>query len=218
VTGEDDAGLLADCAPAFVELIREGQSLLVLALDAEGRVLRANRALTRLLDREVTGALVDTLVVPGCRAALGAARGPSGSAGFVLLHLETERGPVSVRVLVAAHRGGHVLVGELPLDEQQALLEQLHALNADLAMLTRENARRAQELERAHAELRDAHWHIAKIAEVLPMCVGCRKVKTGPDVWESVSSYLARSTDFLSHGYCASCAARVAEQLGREEP
>jgi len=128
--------------------------------------------------------------------------------------------------------------------DRRALQDQLFALNADLAVLNRENARRVAELERAHRrleaghsaleaahraleaghrvvepayrELRDNHWHLEKLAEVLPMCVECRKVETAAEVWETVESYLARSSTFLSHGYCTSCAARVSAELDRD--
>jgi hypothetical protein len=217
--GDAYAELLADddTARAFVRLLREGQSVLVATIDAEGRVLFASPALTRLLEREVVGLAIDALVAPGCRDALVAARGPAGSDGFITLQFLALNGPFSAAVLVEPRRGGHVLVGEVPLDDQLALAAALQALNADLAVLTRESARRTQELERAHRELRDAHWHITKIAEVLPMCIECKRVRTGPDAWETVASYLTRSSDFLSHGYCAGCAARLIDPDSPED-
>lgn len=243
-SGGAEGELLADCSLSFATLLREGTSIPVVILGEGGRILRANRAFTGLLDLEVEGLPLASLLEEGSRAALdealhaGADAGAGGYARFVRLQLHGRARRAGGRFLIEPLREGHALVGEVMLDEQQALLEQLQAMNADLAVLTRENARRTAELEAAHRELaaahraldaghsavaaayhqlRDTHWHLQKIAEVLPMCVACRKVETGAEVWETVESYLARSSTFLSHGYCTSCAARVTAELDMDE-
>jgi DNA-binding response OmpR family regulator len=66
---------------------------------------------------------------------------------------------------------------------------------------------------RAHHELDAAHGHPEETEEVLSMCLACRRVRTGPEVWEDGASYLARSAKSLSHGYCAGCAAGLAAEL-----
>ena len=85
-------------------------------------------------------------------------------------------------------------------------------------MLLRENARQTRALAEAHAQLKHAHWHLEKVTEVLPMCMVCKRVRTGSaeDAWEEVAGYLQRASTFLSHGYCARCA-RLAEDDARRD-
>ena len=68
-------------------------------------------------------------------------------------------------------------------------------------------------LEAALAELRDSHWHLRKLQEVLPICMDCGKVKAGTE-WGSVVQYLKANALFLSHGYCPNCLDRVAAEWG----
>jgi heme-degrading monooxygenase HmoA len=152
-------------------------------------------------------------------------KSPEHHASHALMPRGLKLDPAGTELVVAERIPGAASAGELladcastvaALEEQRALSEQLQVLNADLAMLSRENVRLAAEAERVQRESRDAHWHIQKISEVLPMCLECRRVQTGPDVWEDVATYLTRHSQFLSHGYCSSCAARLAEEAGDE--
>ena len=112
----------------------------------------------------------------------------------------------SLRAITQRLHSGYAVVAEPPWDDERALAEQLAGVNAELAVLSREHTRQARALAEAHQRLADAHWHLKKISEVLPICMACRAVKTGEDTWEDVASFLARNADFLSHGYCARCA------------
>ena len=134
---------------------------------------------------------------------------PEHHASHALMPPGLKLDPAGTELVVAERIAGATSEGA-----DGELAEQLQVLNADLAALTRENVRLAAEVASAHRELRDAHWHIDKIAEVLPMCLECRRVQTCPDVWEDVATYLTRHSQFLSHGYCSSCAARLAEDDG----
>jgi len=217
-SGGAEGEVLIDGALAFARLLAEGSSIHFAALDFAGRVLLANRALTRLLGRELVGVPIDELVIEQSRSVLRAACASDRSAGFTLLNvLGPQQEPISLRCLIEPFRGGHLLIGEPPFDHQRELEEQLQSLNAELVVLARENARQARAIKAANKELHEAHWHIKKIAQVLPMCLVCRKVRTGPQTWEDIVCYLLRSTDFLSHGYCAGCADRLIADLQKEE-
>lgn len=214
-TAVGEAGeLLLDSTLPLGHLLWNGASAHVWVVDGEGRVTSANRAATALTDRDPVGLVIAELLVVESRDTLARQMGLRDSTAF-LLHFAGPLGePLSLRCVIAPRRAGCVLFGEPPWDDQRALALQLQALNGELAVLVRENARQERALKRAHAELqtahtklRDAHWHVKKIADVLPMCVECRKVRTSEETWEDVASYLIRSTDFLSHGYCTHCAA-----------
>jgi hypothetical protein len=62
-------------------------------------------------------------------------------------------------------------------------------------------------------DLRASHWHLRRLQELLPICVYCRKVRTGDDYWQSVEAYLQENSDFLTHGICPECLAKVDREL-----
>ena len=61
----------------------------------------------------------------------------------------------------------------------------------------------------------DCDFHLAKIQEVLPICMICGKVKTSGTNWEDVVDYFLRSNLSLSHGYCPSCLEKEIKKLSR---
>jgi PAS domain S-box-containing protein len=64
----------------------------------------------------------------------------------------------------------------------------------------------AEEALRQSEEARDkSYWYIRKLHEVLPFCMGCKKVRSDGASWESLETFLTTNTDFLSHGYCPEC-------------
>ena len=102
--------------------------------------------------------------------------------------------------------------------------EGVYALNNDLAVLARQNARTSKELAAAKAKLQEtldelqrSYWHIRKIAEVLPMCADCGKVNSAENHWENVRDYLWENSLFLSHGACPECVGKMRVKLGLEE-
>ena len=66
-------------------------------------------------------------------------------------------------------------------------------------------------IKEAYEQLQNSFWHLRKIQEVLPICMGCGKVKTNNSSWEEVVQYLKNNALFLSHGYCPECARKVSE-------
>lgn len=109
---------------------------------------------------------------------------------------------------------GLLLLGE-SADEGDFREEWLQ-LNNEMAVLARENARQGKELERALRELEGTYWHLKKIQEVLPLCMGCGKVKAGRG-WQAVVDYLRENALFLSHGYCPDCLAKEMVRWGLKE-
>jgi hypothetical protein len=211
------SAILAEGAPALARLLAEGASVHLAAVGADGRVALANQALTRLVGRQLVGVPMAALLAESSHRTLSEACASGYPDGFTLLSvLDANGDPVSLRCLFAPFRDGYLVIGEPVFDHYLDYAAQLQSVNAELAVLLRENARQARAIAAAHQELREAHWHIKKIAKVLPMCMACSKVRTGPETWEDLASYLLRSTDFLSHGYCAGCAERLIADLDKE--
>ena len=96
---------------------------------------------------------------------------------------------------------------------QRRAEEKLTAAKQALEVRTSELAAANVRLQATVDELYRTHWHLRKIAEVLPMCVDCGKVKPGDGEWASVVDYLRENSLFLSHGCCPECSAKLQEGL-----
>ena len=125
---------------------------------------------------------------------------------------------------VDVHPTHFAILGALPPNQPTEDSDALYALNNDLAVLARENARTSKELAAAKAKLQEAmdelqrsYWHIKKIAEVLPMCADCGKVNSADNKWENVADYLWENSLFLSHGCCPDCVGKMRAKLGLGE-
>jgi hypothetical protein len=114
-------------------------------------------------------------------------------------------------------------VGEPAIAEELALQTELNELNNQLATLARQNARKTKELAQANARLESAlaelnrsHWHLRKVAEVLPMCLGCGKIKSSDAKWQDVAEYFHHNSLWVSHGCCPDCQKMLAQEWGFE--
>lgn len=82
---------------------------------------------------------------------------------------------------------------------------------------TLEAAESAAKLAQAIAELKENNWMLRRVAEVLPTCMYCGRVKAGEKGWETAIEYMKRNTTFLSHGSCPTCAEAALRELEEEE-
>lgn len=120
--------------------------------------------------------------------------------------------PLTIRCRVL-HQAGRVLIlGERLIDDEATALRQIIELNNELARLARtaqqqnrELSIAKQELATALAERDQSFWFIRKLHEVLPICMGCNKVRPGKSRWQDVVEFLHQNTKFLSHSYCPEC-------------
>lgn len=209
-TSEGDSGAMSiDLLLPLARMIRSGSTLHIAALDDTGRVSYANDAFRRAAGRDVDGVALGELVSVESRASLEAHLAGDGMEPLLLQLAPRDGEPRSLRAVVQRRPRGFALVAEPPTDDHAALEATLVSLNSELTRLVRENARQARALEKANRELHEAHWHLDKISEVLPMCMSCRAVKTGENTWEDVATFLTKNSDFLSHGYCGRCAERL---------
>ncbi|HSJ08815.1 MAG TPA: hypothetical protein VK928_02850 [Longimicrobiales bacterium] len=137
--------------------------------------------------------------------------------------MSTSDDTYTLRCIVGRRDERLVLVGEAADARADDTTQELLRVNNEFATLTRELARKSRELERTHAELsatlqdlETSYWHLRKIQEVMPVCMGCGQVKTDGSRWETVADYLRSNEIFLSHGYCPPCAKNVASEFGLE--
>lgn len=189
-------------------LLAHGQGLFVATIDHEGKVTYANEAFDTLLGADLAGRNWDELLEPTFRQRFWERLDEAGDKPF-LVHMVDAALQRSLSLSIYVHRtgdDGFIVAGEPPWNDQKMMSEQVLSMNAELAVLSREKSRQTRLLEEANRKLRDAHWHLEKIASVLPICLSCRNVKTGDGEWEDVASYLMKYGDFLSHGYCEECA------------
>ncbi len=89
---------------------------------------------------------------------------------------------------------------------QSALLERLRdAIESDLKAM-----HALQELEQAHA-------HIKRLSELVPICANCHKIRDDHDYWRSLESYIEAATGKLvTHGLCPHCAEEFDRELDEE--
>jgi len=176
---------------------------------------------------ELVGAALETLMVRRDAERVLDLLHSLDEGGFeaVLLNpLDRDGHPATVRCLIARQEHGLVVVAEPAEGPGGGEATALLALNNEISVLNRENARIARELaaakgelERALEELQTSYWHLEKLQEVLPVCMECGRIKTGEARWDAVIDYLKRNRIFLSHGYCPQCAAAIARRYGLDE-
>ena len=185
-------------------------SALVHALDVgpDGIVSQANAAAAVRLKLE-PGALVGrslaSLVVGDDSAAAAALlAGPGDSAMLHFVTSENISFPLAVQAI--RHEHGVLLLGEPPALPFLRLGDDLSGFANELAVESRERARRARRLTGELAAHEESYWHLTRDQEVLPICMGCGRVQTADGSWETLAAFMQRATDFLSHGYCETCA------------
>jgi hypothetical protein len=203
------------------EFVWHAETVQLLVLSAAGAVLRWNQAVVRRLGAHAV--LEEGVPVWGLlaresasllRTAMEEAR--TGPIRRLLTFTDGER--FAFTLSCSVHRVGEtfLLFGEQRIEQERRMNEELLALTDELALVSRERARVAAELEKALADLRASHWLIQKIHEHLPVCVLCHKVATGPRDearWESLAAFLAENGLFMTHGYGPGCEAAALAAL-----
>jgi quinol monooxygenase YgiN len=217
---------IADALPVIARYFDRSREVHFLAASKEGIIQTGNTALgTRLqkktdeiLGRNINEFLTDASVT----FLLQKVENPEQirEESFLLNFVDANLHPFTLECLLDVRPDGFVIIGSPPSDKEQALQEELIAINNQLIVLMRESARQGKalkkahaELEKAHKDLRESHWHLKKIQEVLPICMMCEKVKTEEGKWDDFIKYFKKNAYFLSHGYCDDCGEKAMEQV-----
>jgi two-component system NtrC family sensor kinase len=167
--------------PFLLSLLDSSRVVHAAILDSEGGIRFVNKALSEFLK-------VDRAETAG-KKFINFLTGPDGEAlakrlsladispdEELLLNLvDMDQFPHSLRFRIALLQGGFLLLGEPPLDDNQALQEELIQLNNQLSVLSRENARKGRELAKALADLKKTQAmlvHKEKMASLGQMTAG----------------------------------------------
>lgn len=224
MTNEDDVWSMPPTVASV--LIRESRVLSWARISPDGTLRAVNATLARragITEDELQGASLYALLTEEdrerMRASLGSEDGISPEPFFANF-VSTRHEVHTLRCRIFSLGEELALVGEPDVEEDQAFAEELLRLNNELSVLSRENARRARELEasgrqieEALAELESSYWHLRKIQERIPLCMRCGKMKTGAAEWSSLVDYLRSNEIFVSHGYCPTCASEVLDEV-----
>lgn len=204
--------------------VSEGDNFYSLEFDADGIVIEANWALADALkiDRsKLKGMPVDQLLVEGEGARLSRALAGVSADQMLLNFVDSAHLPFSVRAQLVGIGAVRRILAEPASGASGRECDTMLELNNDFARLNREHVRvqrelaqSRDELSRALKELQTSYWHLRKIQEVLPICMGCNRVKTDTASWQDVAEYLKSNSLFLSHGYCPECFAKVKAEAG----
>jgi len=216
---------LASGFPTLEDLVWHADSVCLLVLDAEGCILRANRAAHRALDPLVAGEPIWKLLTGGGASVLREQLREACTAPVRGVQLNFSNGSsyaLTLSCSIGWSGESYLLLGEALVERDQRTRQELLDLTRELVESNRERAKVATELERTLAELRSSHWHIRRIQEFLPTCCVCQNVRVTPGeegaAWKSLSSFLAEHGLLMSHGYCPACQARVLAELDAEFP
>lgn len=194
------------------------------AVDASGIVVHCNAACATLVGRRV-GALIGLpatalLTVDDAERVISwaAGRAVAPDQPTLLNFADASDRVFTLHAMAERVDGVAMVLAEPPLASDSPDPADWLELNNELATMAREHARTNRRLEAAIAELKDSHWHLKKIHEVLPICVECGRVKGFGSGWQEVVDFLRQSATFLSHGYCPECHDAYVKRHGLDGP
>jgi PAS domain S-box-containing protein len=187
---------------------REYERELVRATRRTERLLQLTAALAEPLSpEEIADAVLDLLLEQ-----TGAEGGAVSCEGRVLALRGEVGGGATQFALV--EEGATVGAVALDLDGRPLHRRETDLAHAAATLCTQALARQRQRDERERAlgtaeeqlaRLENGFWHLRKVQEVLPMCMGCRRVRDEAGSWEELHAFLLRNSRFVSHGLCDSC-------------
>jgi heme-degrading monooxygenase HmoA/hemerythrin-like domain-containing protein len=217
---------VTDALPVIVKYLNQNRELHFLVASNEGIVQTCNSALRTRLHKqmdEILGRNIDEFLTDASADFLHRMVDNSKHVreeSLLLNFVDANLHPFTLECRLDVRPDRFVIIGSQPSDKERALQEELIALNNQLSVLMRENARNSKALEKTHAELEKAyqdlnesHWHLNKIQEVLPICMMCEKVETDEGKWDDLINYFKKNADFLSHGYCDDCGTEAMAQI-----
>lgn len=98
---------------------------------------------------------------------------------------------------------GCVLIGAKAMLSMSGALDGMTKIENQLVALNRKYQAKIAELERANSR-------IDSLTGLLPICAGCKKIRTEAGEWEEVEVYVGkRSEAEFSHGICPGCMKRL---------
>jgi heme-degrading monooxygenase HmoA len=154
--------ITTDASALLTRFISDSSALHLILAASDGTILKVNAAVVRrtlLSTSELEGSSIWQRLTTGARERLRT-RVELGDRSLdeplMLNFLDRENSPYSIVCRLDLLPDGFVIVGEPPLEKERALQAEMEALNNELVMLSRENARKKHELEKALNQLKEA--------------------------------------------------------------
>jgi signal transduction histidine kinase len=167
--------------PLVLSFLNSSRIVHLVILDKEGRIRFINQTLSKSLKvdgAEVTGKnFINFFTGPdGETISKRLSVGDISPDEELLLNIvDIDHFPHSLRFRLASLEDGFLVLGEPPLDDNQAIQEELIQLNNQLSVLSRENVRKGRELARTLADLKKTQAmlvHNEKMASLGQMTAG----------------------------------------------
>ncbi len=223
------AEAVQDCGALITETIAGSSVLHLFVCDSNGEIKLCNAIAVQglgLTVDEILGKQLATFLVPSdAEKVMELVRSTKRDCkiSHVLNFVSTTNEPRTLVCRIDCHPSHFALIGEQSVDQELSHYYELHDLNNQLATLARENARKTKELAQANAklqstldELNRSYWHLSKVAEVMPMCVVCGKIKSDEAQWQDVAEYFRTNSLLVSHGCCPPCQQTLEKKMGLE--
>ena len=119
-----------------------------------------------------------------------------------------------IRELTEHARRIAAVYGGPPSEEDH---DEIARLRTEFENMLQRIGEREQRLNDQYQELKRANTEIQALQGLLPLCLGCRKVRDDGGYWQAVETYLAaRGNMRFSHGYCPDCLEKEMEKIDTE--
>ncbi|MBC7963731.1 MAG: SpoIIE family protein phosphatase [Steroidobacteraceae bacterium] len=147
--------------PLVSSFLNSSEVVHLAMLDNDGCIQFANQALSKCLKvacAEMEGKnFINFLTGPDGETLTKrlSAADPFADEELLLNVVDVDQAPHSLRIRFASAEGGFLLLGEPPLDKDQAFKYELSQLNNQLSVLSRENIRKGRDLAKALADVKD---------------------------------------------------------------
>jgi hypothetical protein len=178
----------------------ESRNVVVLVLDASGRILGCNAGFFHLLPfrENPVGQTVQSLLLPESRRVFKSL--PEGEAVRTSLSFVANASPphsLDCRLFFDGER--ILLTGEGLMLTHDDTLRQIGMLNNELINQARDLARKNRELENARKKIK-------VLGGMLPICSCCKKIRDDRGYWTQIEGFIREHSEAeFTHGLCPDC-------------
>lgn len=154
---------IADSLLDIAKYFDQAANLHFIALSRSGNILACNKNLGERLKKdseEIVGRDISEFLTDESSQFLRReveSKSESRSDSLLLNFVDVHSHPFTLECSLSIRPDGFVVMGSPPVEKDQALQEQLIALNNQFSVLLRENERQSKALKKAHVELEKAH-------------------------------------------------------------